>query len=113
MPIFAWVEGTKLPICAIITERATCLMSVDFPAIFGPVIMRNWFSSVSHLMSFGTKRSPRSILSTTGCLLFLSSIIPESESSGLTYEYFSAASEREHRTSTAAIRDEARLTLSA
>ena len=39
IPIFAASAGTKDPICAISTIRAVCLIYVDFPAIFGPVIM--------------------------------------------------------------------------
>lgn len=30
--------GTKLPICAKMQSKATCLMNVDFPPIFAPVI---------------------------------------------------------------------------
>ena len=36
-PIRASLAGTKQPIWAIITIRATCLMYVDLPAILGPV----------------------------------------------------------------------------
>jgi len=36
--IFALLAGMKLPICAIITIRAVCLIYVDLPAILGPVI---------------------------------------------------------------------------
>ena len=38
-PILALDAGTKDPSCAIKTISAACLIYVDFPAIFGPVIM--------------------------------------------------------------------------
>ena len=44
-PILAYEAGTKLPTCAINVINATCLIYVDFPAIFGPVIIANLFPS--------------------------------------------------------------------
>ena len=38
-PTVALEAGTKLPICAISTMRATCRIYVDLPAILGPVII--------------------------------------------------------------------------
>ena len=39
IPMFALSAGTKLPICAISTIRAVWRIYVDFPAMFGPVMM--------------------------------------------------------------------------
>ena len=46
-PIFAYDAGTKLPHCAINVINATCLIYVDFPAIFGPVIIAKRLSPLS------------------------------------------------------------------
>ena len=68
IPISALDAGTKLPACAIIAMRATWRIYVDFPAMFGPVIMAHLLSEQSSSVSFGTNGSPSSIFSTTGCL---------------------------------------------
>ena len=75
-PSLASVAGTKLPTCAIKVINATCLIYVDFPAIFGPVIIANLFSSLSKYVSFGTNSTAPSIFSITGCRPSFISITP-------------------------------------
>ena len=82
-PICASVAGTNDPTCAINVIRATCLMYVDLPAIFGPVIIDSLLSSLSRYVSFSTNTPVPSILSITGCLPPFMSKIPESSTSGL------------------------------
>ena len=75
-PTSADDAGTKEPICDISTMSAVCLIYVDLPAIFGPVMtdMRFFLSfrnvSLAINMSFGI------IFSTTGCRPSLMSITP-------------------------------------
>ena len=67
--------GTAEPTWAIRVIKATCLIKVDFPAIFGPVINAICSSSAESLQSLGTNAcvpaSPRlsffNTASTTGC----------------------------------------------
>ena len=75
--------GTNEPTCAINVINATCLIYVDFPAMLGPVIIDNLFSSLSRYVSFSTNMPVPSILSITGCLPPLMSKIPESSTSGI------------------------------
>ena len=75
-PNLANVAGTKLPHCAINVINATCLIYVDFPAIFGPVIIENLLSSLSKYVSLSTNSPLGSIFSITGCLPPFISIIP-------------------------------------
>ena len=82
-PILAEVAGTKLPTCAINVIIATCLIYVDLPAILGPVIIDNLFSSLSKYVSFSTKTPVPSIFSITGCLPPLISIVPELSTVGI------------------------------
>ena len=77
-PILADVTGTKLPICAISTIRATCLIYVDLPAILGPVIMLICSFSSSRYVSLSINSPAGNIFSITGCLPPLISIIPPS-----------------------------------
>lgn len=66
-PIFAESAGTKDPTCAKMTVSAVCRSSVDFPAIFGPVIMCI-FEESDISTEFGTNWRPeaRSPISTVG-----------------------------------------------
>ena len=73
-PIVAERAGTKLPIWAISTMSATCLMYVDLPAMLGPVRSVTWASSLLRYESFGTKVPGGMVLSTTGCLPSLMSM---------------------------------------
>ena len=75
--------GTKLPTCAISVIKATCLIYVDLPAILGPVIIDNLFSSLSKYVSFGTKFPIPTIFSITGCLPSFILIFPLSVTTGL------------------------------
>ena len=83
IPICADLAGTKLPICAISTISATCLMYVDLPAILGPVMIANLFSFESKYASFCTKDPAESIFSITGCLPSFISIISDLSISGM------------------------------
>ena len=40
----AWEQGTNEPSWAIIVIKAVCLIKVDFPPIFGPVINKTGWS---------------------------------------------------------------------
>ena len=59
--------GTKLPICAKITDNATWRSSVLLPAMLGPVISHRRSRSKSRSTSLGTKRPCAARRSTTGC----------------------------------------------
>ena len=63
--IVALLAGTKHPICARMTQSANCLMYVDLPDIFGPV-MRRMCSSGLIEMLFGTYVDCPMTFSTTG-----------------------------------------------
>ena len=65
-PIFAEEAGTNEPICAIRTIRAVCLMYVDLPAIFGPVIMEIRSFLSFRYVSLQMNMSLEIIFSTTG-----------------------------------------------
>jgi hypothetical protein len=67
-PMRASLAGTKDPICARSTRAAVCRIQVDFPAMFGPVRIVKSRSDRFMRVSYGTKGSPESDLSTTGCL---------------------------------------------
>ena len=82
-PIFALFAGTNEPICAIKAIRAVCLMYVDLPAMFGPVIMSVLFFEQSSRVSFGTNGAPSENFSTTGCRPPLIIISSELSTSGL------------------------------
>ena len=82
-PMCASEAGTNEPTCAINVINATCLIYVDLPAMLGPVIIDNLFSSLSRYVSFSTNTPVPSILSITGCLPPLMSKIPESSTSGI------------------------------
>ena len=82
-PILADWAGTKLPTWAIKVISATCLIYVDFPAIFGPVIIETLLSDLSKYVSFEINSPCGSIFSITGCLPSLISITPESVTSGM------------------------------
>ncbi len=56
-PILADEAGTKEPICAIRVIRATCLIYVDFPAIFGPVIIPKSVTFLIHICIIWDKTS--------------------------------------------------------
>ena len=83
-PIFAYLAGTKQPICAIRTIIAVCRMNVDLPDIFGPVIIMSLLSFMSSRASFGVNGLSPSIFSITGCLPSLMSITLSRVISGLT-----------------------------
>ena len=102
IPIFAFSAGTKLPICAISTIRAVCLIYVDLPAIFGPVIMDTLFLWLSRYVSFAINISFSIICSTTGWRPFLMSITPVVFVFGRTKWFLSATRAREANTSNAA-----------
>ena len=82
-PMCADVAGTNEPIWAINVINATCLIYVDFPAMFGPVIIETLFDSLSRYVSFATNAPLGNIFSITGCLPSLMSIIPLSSTSGI------------------------------
>ena len=52
-PTAAASAGTKLPIWAMIAVSATWRITVDFPAMFGPVTSITWFVSTSRRTSLG------------------------------------------------------------
>ena len=83
-PIDADSAGTKLPICAMSTSTATCLMYVDLPAMFGPVMMASWLSVQFNSVSLGTKSPASRTLSTTGWRPCRMTMASDSLSSGLT-----------------------------
>ena len=56
MPIWAFVAGTKHPICANMAIKAFCLRKVDLPAILGPVT--NQIDPSLNSQSFGMKLLP-------------------------------------------------------
>ena len=91
MQIHAFWAGTNDPICAIKTVRATCLNTVDLPAILGPVIKRIWFSVLSISMEFGTYRSPLISFSTTGCRPSSMEMVSCSLMTGFVYPFSDAA----------------------
>ena len=66
MPMRALRAATKPPICAWMTASATCRMSVDLPAMFGPVTIRTCSPPESRRTSLGTKLPPAASRSTTG-----------------------------------------------
>ena len=101
-PIFALSAGTKLPICAISTISAVWRMYVDFPAMFGPVIMEIRFLWLSRYVSFGMNISFSIICSTTGWRPFRISMRPVSLILGRTKLFLCATSAREAKTSRAA-----------
>jgi len=82
--ILAESAGTKLPVCAIRTIRAVCLIYVDLPAILGPVIIATLLELLSRYVSLAMNISLLIIFSTTGCLPFFISITPLSLILGLT-----------------------------
>ena len=82
--ILAESAGTKLPVCAIRTISAVCLIYVDLPAILGPVIIVTLFDELSRYVSLDINISLVIIFSTTGCRPFLISIIPLSLIFGFT-----------------------------
>ncbi|OQC71357.1 MAG: hypothetical protein BWX45_01194 [Deltaproteobacteria bacterium ADurb.Bin002] len=65
-PMRAREAGTKLPICARSTIRATCRIYVDFPAMLGPVMTSRRFCRKSSSVSLGTNPSFLRAASTTG-----------------------------------------------
>ena len=101
-PMFALSAGTKLPICAISTIKAVCLIYVDLPAIFGPVIMDTLFLWLSRYVSFAINISLLIIFSTTGWRPFRISMRPVSLIFGRTKLFLWATSAREAKTSSAA-----------
>ena len=76
IPILALSAGTNDPICAIKTISADWRIYVDFPAIFGPVMMETRFFLSSSSVSFAINILSGVIFSTTGCLPPLMSISP-------------------------------------
>ena len=82
--VLAESAGTKLPVCAISTISAVCLIYVDLPAILGPVIIVTLFDELSRYVSLDINISLVIIFSTTGCRPFLISIIPLSLILGFT-----------------------------
>ena len=74
-------------------------MYVDLPAILGPVIMFILSSAVFKKVSLGTKLPESINLSTTGCLPSFIIISFDSSTSGITYEFTSATSAKEHSVS--------------
>ena len=80
-PITALVAGTYEPNLAIIEIRAVCLMNVDLPPMFGPVITIICF--LSRQIELETKGESVRV-SITGCLPLSILMICLSLSSGLT-----------------------------
>ena len=66
MPTRARRAGTNEPICAMTTMSAVCRITVDLPAMLGPVITMSCASSGSSVVSLGTKRPAAASFSTTG-----------------------------------------------
>ena len=58
MPMTARFAGTWLPICASSTISPTCRRKLDFPLMFGPVMIRIWSLPVSSRTEFGVYCSP-------------------------------------------------------
>ena len=81
------------------TMRAVCLINVDLPAIFGPVMIRRRLSVLSMVILLGINRSPDGILSRTGCLPSSISIVPLSFTFGFMYVYRFATTARVERKS--------------
>jgi len=103
IPISALAAGTNPPICAIMTISAVCRIYVDFPAMFGPVIIAICLSPQSSSVSFGMNTAEFFILSTTGWRPSLILITSDISTVGITYLFFSATAAREQSTSSVAI----------